>query len=312
MGVATTRRGAAIAAALGVLLVVGGAAAGRAWLRGPDDVPPVPPGSAAVHERALAVYERFMGTVDQRNASYVVRNELMNGAMDRCMDRVGFPAWGDRYPRGYAVPVDPLDAGYWLAEPHRPFLSESLMAQRRSQATEDHANRDDIGEAETAAIDECLGTTPPASEGPVERRSSPQERWRLYEAWQAAITAYATDGHDVKEYVDCVVEADVPGLDPAILREEGLETAADGLRPPYGSVPSTPDDPLAGEQVWLDFLATERGLTDADWRCRAEVYSERIDGVLTVIERFEDEHADAIAKAEAQWEGVEAWGGRLE
>ena len=187
------------------------------------------------------------------------------------------------------------------------------MAQRRSQDTEDHANRDDIGESETSAIDECLDTTPPASEGPVERRSSPQERWRLYEAWQAAITTYATDGHDMLEYVDCLAEADVPGLDSAILREEGLETAAAGLpQPPPGSVPRTPDDPRADERAWQDFLATERVLTDADWRCRAEVYSERIDGVLAVVAEFESEHGDQIARAEAQWEAVETWADRLE
>lgn len=50
MDVPTTRRGVAVAAAFGVLLVVGGATVGGAWLRGPADLAPVPAGSAAVHE----------------------------------------------------------------------------------------------------------------------------------------------------------------------------------------------------------------------------------------------------------------------
>ncbi|MGH3347864.1 MAG: hypothetical protein ACRDO4_12875 [Nocardioides sp.] len=297
------RRGVAITSAAMVLTA---GVIGASYLLGQRAAPSsgVAEGSEIV-ARAEQIYARFGGTLEQRNAGFVMRTYVFNHALDDCLDNAGYPEWDWSLSRMYAAPVDPLKAGLWLRSPDGLGRAEYLMALGPHLRAEGEMNNPEYLEGEQDAILTCVRETPAGSEDEAERVTVPPEARTLIDAWNEAIEKYATEQNDPAEYLECMNDAQLTVLEATGLDASELFRALSAQNPPDTAIPLTTDDPHAENPHWQAFLTSQREVDNADWACREDVYSARIEGLLPLIEAFAADHAAEIGKVQTAWESIE-------
>lgn len=297
------KRPAVLSTSAAVVLTAG-ALGFSTWLGHEAAPSSAPDAGAEVAERATEIYESFAGTLEQRNAGFVMRTYVFNHALDDCLDQAGFPGWDWSLSRGYATPTDPLEAGVWLRSPGGFGRAEFLMALGPHLRAEGEMNNPEYLEGEQEAILTCVRETPSGSEAEAERVTVPPAARDLIDAWNEAIERYATEENDPAEYIACMNTADLEALNGTGLDASELGRALSSMDPPDNAIPGSTTDPYADNAQWQNFLTTQRAVDAADWACREEVYASRIAGLSPVIEAFAADHAGAIQEAQAAWRSI--------
>ncbi len=106
---------------------------------------------------------------------------------------------------------------------------------------------------------------------------------------------------DSSLYFDCMERAGTPVMD-----DDGIPWPnSRRVEPETKAIPSSASDPRVQSEEWQALLAEERVITDADWACRKDVYTEHIGDLLPAINRFEAEHEQEIEQAQQEWEVIE-------
>jgi hypothetical protein len=257
-----------------------------------------------VRAQAAEVYVSFAGTIDQRNAGFVMRAFTFNHAMDECMDAAGYPEWDWSLSRNYASETDPLASGVWLAEPNRSIRSDALIAQRLRLLADDEMNQDSMSEKEMDAVRSCVESAPTVSENEAEAATTPPVAQKLIQEWHKTIGAYAQSTHGEGDYYACVDEASLDVLRATGLGAEDLGQALSALDPSNAAIPTPEAKEFSTE--WKDFLAAEKAITDVDWNCRKDVYADLIGRLGPVVDEFAEAHSVQIAEAKRGGRQIEA------
>ena len=110
----------------------------------------------------------------------------------------------------------------------------------------------------------------------------------------------------MSEYYACMDAANIPALVDMKLPASRLGEAVARLDPPDTAIPASSDDPKARAPEWLDFLASERTITDADWACRQSKYDSLVTQLEPEIAEFASANAQEIQAAQNGWETITA------
>lgn len=321
-----------VAAGLGALLAVAGcgdASGDRSEPRdltsnsrpgpGPVAFDEVSPAARENAEQARVSYERWAGSLADHRAEAVISAWTLNGAKSDCMDAKGAPqrygGWekaiggvtaDDFYFQGVAAlypPVrtlsyapqvnalpDRLTALRFTSppEPYDTLLTECLDEVNAGRWHDDAADAwgDQARETETSD----LGRATAAIE-------------QLHTAWTADLLESTEDVATNDEVGDCLAGVELgepfgPGGPNAwgetISKAQPIATQV----PPDGSAPAAPQ--------WQRFLDLEETFLSALWGCHADTYDEATGRLPDVVEEFEAEHAELIARAEGHWRSVRA------
>ncbi|UFN44561.1 hypothetical protein [Nocardioides okcheonensis] len=266
--------------------------------------PPPSAESLAFQDRAGAVFERFDGTPEQREASGLLRAWAINGAMGTCLAAEGFPEWDWSRGRDAAPRTDALGTSTWFAAPLAHTYSDSPRASVRFLHDQEELESSEPPPDQDAAIGRCLSSTPGASDGTVRAASTPRVVERLREAWWSMLAGWDTTYGDQRAYDACFTEASggmTPDAEVGSWRGELARRA-----PRAADVPAPGADEQMYSAAWRDFLALEASWEEADWLCRADVYEARLDQVARDVEEFAREHAEEIERAARAWDDVVA------
>ncbi len=266
-----------------------------------DAQPPVAV-SAAVQARANAIFGRFNGTPRQRDAGGVLQAHALNGAMDACMDRLGFPGWDWSATRNTAPRTNALGTSVFFSEPMGNEFSNAVMDRSAELKAEQRRLRREISPGEDAAIGDCLASTPATSDDEADSSASLPTAKKLRDAWWSMLTELDIRYGDQRAHDACVQGRGLDVLDGTSLSAAELPQALSSLTPSAENIPPNRDAPSDAE--WQRLLDAEDEVEEADWSCRSKVYNDHISDVDAAIQAFAADHAADIAKAEAEWESV--------
>ncbi|MCL8026975.1 hypothetical protein [Nocardioides bruguierae] len=255
---------------------------------------------------ANAVFSRFNGTVEQRNASGVIQAWTLNGAMDQCMSEAGYPQWDWSATRNLAPRTNALGTSVFFTDPQGGSYSHALMDVVDASRLEEDLRSEELSEAETVAVQGCVKSTPPTSDDTTSQQSTPSEAVQLRSEWWSMLTALDAKYGDSEAYASCFRDrAD------QIATPDGDHLTADtwvmylGSHAPAGSdTPSTTDPPSTYSSAWNAYIGLEADVESVDWACRSPVYEEHSDEVLDAVSRFAVDNAAAIAAAEDGWDTI--------
>lgn len=277
-------------------------ACGTAGADPQGSTPPPSAESLAVQDRAGAVFERFNGTQEQREASGLLRAWAINGAMGTCLAAEGFPEWDWSRGRDAAPRPDALGTSTWFAAPLAHTYSDSLRDSVRFLHDQEALESVEPPPRQDAAIGRCIASTAQASDSDVQQASTPRVVKGLRQAWWSMLAGWDTTYGDFEAYDACFADASggfVPDEEVGSWRGELARRA-----PRAADVPAPGADEQTYSAAWRDFLALEASWEEADWSCRAEVYEEHHDDVARDVEEFAREHAAEIERAARAWDDV--------
>ncbi|GAB6986029.1 hypothetical protein [Nocardioides pyridinolyticus] len=157
------------------------------------------------------------------------------------------------------------------------------------------------------AATRCLGSAEPRSEEVLDR-AAPQLIERLTLEWHDMVRG-AEDRFGLpptSRYLNCMDAADIPVLDDAGLpANDNIGPAMSSLGPDNDDIPHSLDDTERWNSAgWQRLLAGEEELIEADWACRADVYTQTVDKLAPLIDAFVEEHRSDIAVVRDAWKGI--------
>lgn len=264
--------------------------------------PPSP--QASGRPGAVASYERWAGTLADRQAAEIVVEHRQNGAYSECMTEKGYDlpwqAWVDT-----VAPVDALGSDLWLSDPEGPYFVTQLQAQAATVRADTAHEDESLGEAERLAGDDCLAAAGPGpAEAELEAIRRPVVVRELAEAWSAALTDYTAGFAEPKEFLTCMTDVALPGKPAGSADLDGFVRALQRSAPPPEQVPAPGETGAGSSDAWSDYTRRADAFAEASWGCRHEVYDRALPGLGAVVSDFEADHAEQIEKAARHWADV--------
>lgn len=303
---AASRRAVPAVVSLLVLCAMGGTVALTAIL--PDDSPVNSRSEASQDLQANAdrVFERFNGSVDERNASGVLQAWSLNGATDECMAKSGFPEWDWSAARNRAPRTNALATSVFFSSPMSASYSNALRDMAKGSRQELALRAQELSEKETVAVRDCVNATPPASDQQATRNSVPATVAKLRDSWWAMLRTLDDKYGESEAYARCFEDAaaDLP-LDQPLTADSWKQYLATAAPSPL-ETPLTNDSPESFSPGWDRFLQVEADLEAVDWGCRTSTYDGELARVLAAVQQFEQDNEAAIRAAEADWQEIVA------
>lgn len=264
-----------------------------------------PPSSDRVQAQANRVFESFAGSVSQRDASMVLQAWKLNGAMDGCMERAGFPEWDWSATRNLTPRTNALGVSTFFAAPMALAESAAIADTAEAAAVEHELRTMELSPEEDAAVGRCLDSTPPVSDVQAAQFSTPKVVSSLRDEWWTMLSSWDKEYGDADRYNACFAEQrDARRLSSEITGDtwRGF-VAREAPLPQSSSI--TPTESLTESAEWAAFESLETTLELVDWSCRQAVYTEHLADVEDDIAEFARENASEISLAQQGWPGVE-------
>jgi hypothetical protein len=285
---------ASVVAALGIGLAV------VAWwgqtAQGSLSIPPVREDSAALQARVDAIYETFDGTVYERDAAGVVQAYSLNGAMDRCMRRQGYPEWDWSTPRSKDGP----GPAFWFTDFFSPPLAAThstvLVAMAPASVAEQTALSQDIDEVQQSVIGFCSHRTRTG-----QAQGTPREALRLRQQWWDMLAELDATYGDMEQYRACLRATDFGDDLGRLGSTTDAAMALERLDPPAGE---RVEGAESGSPAWRRLVEAEAAWERGEYACRHQVYNAHLDDAAAEAEQFARTHAAAISDARAAWRKV--------
>lgn len=258
----------------------------------------VPDRSAEVQRLADETFRSFNGSKYQRDAGAVVANYAESGPPIQCMRDHGITAADWSLPR----PVNPesrgLETSVLFAPPGVHTYTETLMSTAPGARPGVEDEDSGLTAEQEAIADDCWESAPAE-----EASSSPRVAKDLRLEWWAMVSELDESLGSETDYWRCLSDKDIDGttgIDSTMARLKALEART----PPGYDIPDSPDSEAARNSQWLELVAFEGMLRDAEFDCRAETYNDGIDAVGDRISQFKREHAAEIAEAQDGWADI--------
>jgi hypothetical protein len=288
-----------VAMALAALALATTAGCGRIDGRHPvDAVATDPAGTEQIRSQAVALYERWAGSIEDRQAAEVVIAQELNGARAECMESKGYTDVPWELAIGSAPPVDPPASSGWLMKPMSGFYSDTLLAGAWSDRARLLMQRP-LPPVENQASLDCDKVIPQAGDDEIDQIRHPAAATELDSAWRKALTETVSYLGDTEDYLTCLDRAAIPALQGRPVSE--LDDVFDQARPAPNEIP------LPGEQpspAWEAFRGLESGLTVADWGCREHVYGAGMQKLPAMLSQFQTSHASEVTSLEQHWSQI--------
>lgn len=295
-----------VVAVIVLAVTVGGAVHGSlsASAERPDFDAEAAQNSAAVQEVANQVFESFSGTPAQRDASGVIQAWVLNGEMDQCMDRLGFPEWDWSRVRNQAPRTDALSPSIFFKDPAGAAYSSAMRDIADAIDAEESARVGNPPVGQIEAIDTCVAGSRSTSDSAADAAATPDGVADLREKWWSMLGAIDGKFGDTGAYDECFAAAVPPNGIDALVTGESWPAVLSQQLPPAADIPSAAE--ATPSAAWAKFVGIEHRWEAADWACRAHVYNGHIDDLAAAIDDFATAYATDIERVQDGWDQVEA------